>query len=224
MGNNPDEWVAAVASYVRTSFGNSAAPVTVEDVQRVRAASGTRAPWTVSALMSSLPAVVAPDPTTWKLTASHNAPATAGALSLVGWNTQAAQTAGMWYQIELPQAVNATEIQFTSTAGGGRGGAGGGRGGAQAGRGGRGAEPPAAAAGPPPPPPPPNYGYPRSYTVETSVNGATWTQVAAGQGSGQTTTVTFKPTQAKFIKITQTASADGLPPWSMTQLRVLEQK
>ena len=28
MGTNPDEWIASVASYVRTGFGNSASPVT----------------------------------------------------------------------------------------------------------------------------------------------------------------------------------------------------
>ena len=225
MRDNPDEWVAAVASYVRTSFGNSGGPVTVDDVKRVRAAVGTRAPWTVADLERSLPKVVAPDPATWKLTASHNAPATTGALSLIGWNTQAAQTAGMWFQIELPQPIALTEVQFVSVAGGGRGGGGAGRGGAQAGRGGRGAgaPEPGVAAAPPPPPPPPNFGFPRAYTLETSLNGTTWTQVVAGQGQGATTTITFAPTQAKFIKLTQTDSTAGLPPWSITQLRVLEQ-
>ncbi len=226
MGDNPDDWVAAVASYVRTSFGNSAGTVSVDDVKRVRASVGTRsAPWTVGDLERSLPKVVVPDPATWKLTASHNAPATTGALSLIGWNTQAAQTAGMWFQVELPQPIMATEVQFVSTAGGGRGGGGGGRGGAQAGRGGRGAgvaPEPGANAAPPPPPPPPNFGFPRAYTLETSLNGTTWTQAAAGQGQGATTTIPFAPTQAKFVKLTQTAATPGLPPWSMTQLKVLE--
>jgi mono/diheme cytochrome c family protein len=224
MGDNPDEWVAAVSSYVRTNFGNSSGPVTVDDVKRVRAAAGTRsAPWTVADLERSVPKIVVPDPATWKLTASHNAPATNGALSLIGWNTQAAQTAGMWFQVELPQPIMATEVQFVSTAGGGRGG--GGRGGAQAGRGGRGAVAPPVAganAAPPPPPPPPNFGFPRAYTVETSLNGTTWTPVASGQGQGATTIITFAPAQAKFIKLTQTAATDGLPPWSMTQLKILE--
>ena len=39
MGINNDEWVAAVASFVRNSFGNSGGFVTPADVARVRAAT-----------------------------------------------------------------------------------------------------------------------------------------------------------------------------------------
>ena len=67
-----------------------------------------------------------------------------------------------------------------------------------------------------------NPGYPRGYKVETSLNGTTWTPVATGQGTGATTTITFKPTQAKFVRLTQTATTENAPPWSITQLRVFE--
>jgi hypothetical protein len=70
--------------------------------------------------------------------------------------------------------------------------------------------------------PPPNLGYPRGYKVETSMNGTTWTQAAIGQGTGANTTITFKPTQAKFVKITQTATTDNAPPLSISQLRIYE--
>ena len=42
MGDNDDEWVAAVSSYVRRSFGNTGGFVTPADVARVRA--GNRRP------------------------------------------------------------------------------------------------------------------------------------------------------------------------------------
>jgi hypothetical protein len=71
--------------------------------------------------------------------------------------------------------------------------------------------------------PPPNPGYPRGYKVETSLNGTAWTPVAIGEGLGPATTITFKPTQAKFIKLTQTATMANLPPFSITNLRVFEQ-
>jgi mono/diheme cytochrome c family protein len=241
MGTNPDDWVASVASYVRTSFGNTAGIVTADDVKRVRADnSGRKTAWTVADLTASLPRPILADASSWKLTASHNPGAAPAALSLTGWSSQAPQAPGMWFQIELPQPTAVTEIQFEST-GGGRGGGGGGRSGA----GGRGviapgapaqpgAAPQAAAApggavqGPGAPGrgpgngPPPNPGYPRAYKVETSLNGTTWTPVATGQGTGASTTITFKPAQAKFIKITQTASPENAPPLSITGLRIYE--
>ena len=127
MGANPDDWIAAVASYVRTSFGNTGGLVTPADVKRVRAEAGNRrTPWTVAELEASLPRAIPPDMTTWKLTASHNPTAATTALNLSGWSSQAPQAPGMWFQIELPQTAQVAEIQFISTAGGGRGGGGGG--------------------------------------------------------------------------------------------------
>jgi hypothetical protein len=237
MGTNPDDWVAAVASYVRTSFGNTSGLVTAADVKRVRTATASRKnPWSVAELEASLPKVLLPDPT-WKLTASHNPTGAAGAVTLASWSSQAPQAAGMWFQIELPKAETITEIQFDSTNGAGRGGRGGaGRAGAQAAQAPPAATPPAAnaPAGEAPPPgaaqatrgggpgggAPPNPGYPRGYKVETSLNGTTWTPVAEGQGSGTPTIITFKPVQAKFVRLTQTASPENAPPLSIQQLRI----
>ena len=39
MGQSPDDWIAAIASYVRNSFGNRASIVAPADVARVRAAA-----------------------------------------------------------------------------------------------------------------------------------------------------------------------------------------
>jgi mono/diheme cytochrome c family protein len=228
MGTNPDEWIAAVSSYIRNSFGNTGGYVTPDDVKRVRGATGTRkTPWTVPELTTSLPVRLLPDDT-WKTTASHNAAAAKNAYSLTAWNTQTPQAAGMWFQIELPQPATVAEIAFESTAGG-RGGGGGGRGG---GRGGRGAAAAPGAAGTPPPdpaaaaeappPPPPNAGYPRGYKVEVSQNGTAWTEVATGAGSGPSTVIMLTPTPAKFIRLTQTATTENAPVWSIQQLRIFE--
>ena len=60
MATNPDDWVASVTSYVRTSFGNTGGLVSAADVQRVRAATGARKqPWTVAELESTLPRALA---------------------------------------------------------------------------------------------------------------------------------------------------------------------
>ena len=136
MGSNKDDWIAAIASYVRNSFGNTGSVITPADVARVRAAAGNRStPWTVDEIEASLPVLLAPQPA-WKVTASHNAAAAVNALGAGTWTTGEPQQAGMWFQIELPAAAPIAEIQFMSPPGSGR------RGGAQARRAGAaGAEP-----------------------------------------------------------------------------------
>ena len=48
MATNDDDWIAAVASFVRNSFGNRAGMVTKQDVARVRkATAGRTEPWTI---------------------------------------------------------------------------------------------------------------------------------------------------------------------------------
>jgi mono/diheme cytochrome c family protein len=208
MGTNRDEWIAAAASYVRSSFGNSAGFVTPDDVARVRASTaGRKTPWSVAELEASTPApLVARE--TWKVTASHNAQTAAGGLSFQGWNTGAPQQAGMWFQIELPEPVMITEVQFYSTAqGGGRGVVPGGRGSAE----------------PAPPPPAPVVTFPRGYRVQVSQDGKTWgAPVAEGQGAGLQTIITFRPVRAKFIRVTQTSAIDNAPIWSIQRLRLYQ--
>ena len=210
MGSNTDAWVASVASYVRSSFGNPGGVVTPADVARVRAATANRRnPWTLKELEPILPRRVETQ-TGWKLSASHNTEAANMALTTRPWTTNAPQAPGMWFQIELTQPVNVAEVEFDSPAPGGRGG-GGGRGG-----------PPAAGAAPAPAPVGPPY--PRGYKVEVSLDGAKWIPkpVAEGKGSGARTVITFAPTRAKFIRITQTDTVENAPNWAIANLRVYQ--
>jgi mono/diheme cytochrome c family protein/glucose/arabinose dehydrogenase len=216
MGQSPDDWIAAIASYVRNSFGNRASVVTASDVARVRAATANRKNkmWTTTELEASLPRLVLAEG--WKLTASHNPAIAAQALGINPWTSGHAQQPGMWFQIELPQPMTLTEIQFTSTAlavdttpavpgAPTRTGIPGGRG----------------APGTPPPPPPP-LGFPREYQVQVSMDGSTWGQpVARGKGAGTLTDIAFTPVRAKFVRITQTGSADNAP-WTIQRLRLYE--
>jgi mono/diheme cytochrome c family protein/glucose/arabinose dehydrogenase len=208
MGTNNDRWIADVASFVRNSFGNSGTFVMPDDVASVRAATGSRrTPWTVVELDASLPRLLVPD-ASWKVTASHDArPApqanaegaynftgsAAGALSFLGWTTGVPQQAGMWFQIELPAALTLTEIQFTSST------AGGGRGGTQA------------------------WTFPRRYQVQVSGDGRAWSEpIAEGEGVPGTTVIRFAPVSAKFVRITQTATVNDAPAWSMRLVRLYE--
>lgn len=207
MGTNRDDWIAAIASYTRNSFGNVGTFVSPADVARVRAATADRKSfWKVDELVASLPVPLEVLPT-WKASASHN-PATAlGALNFASWTSGAPQQAGMWFQIELPEAVTVTELQFNS-AGGGFGGRG------------RGAAPGAGAGGAPAAPVMPAGPYPRQYKVEVSTNGTTWTAVAEGEGTPGSTTAAFTPTLAKYVRITQTATTENTSVWSMQRLRL----
>ena len=205
MGNFDDEWVAAVGSFVRNSFGNNSGFITPADVARVRAASGDRKTlWTLPELLPTIPSPLFTD--NWKLTTSHNADAAMGALTLTGWNAGAAQQAGTWFQIELPRTERVTEVQFQSPPPGGRGGAGSAAAVTTSG---------APVAGPP--------GFPRGYKVEVSQDGATWTAAAEGAGTGLLTTATFEPVQAKFVRISLTASDETAPAWSIQNLKIYAQ-
>jgi mono/diheme cytochrome c family protein/glucose/arabinose dehydrogenase len=212
MGMQNDEWVASVASYVRNAFGNRAPFVTPADVARVRAATKARTTsWTLDELNASIPRQVVFD-SSWKFSASHNPRIAQYAVTIQPWTSGAPQAPGMWLQVELPQPVMLTELQFETspvvpvegeTVPGAPPRSGGGRG---------------AAAGPQP-----ELGYPRGYRVEVSLDGTSWgTPVAQGAGAGVVTTATFAPTQAKFVRITQTASTPGAPPFAVQRLRLYE--
>jgi mono/diheme cytochrome c family protein/glucose/arabinose dehydrogenase len=224
MGAQNDEWIANIASYVRNEFGNSASFISPAEVARVRADTPVRkSMWTYPELEVTLPRLLPVDPS-WKATASHNAERAASGLTLGAWTTGVPQAPDMWFQVELPQATMITEVQFDAGQPGGGGRGRGGRGAPPAGRGGA---PPAApgaapAAGPPRIPGPPPFGsYPIGYKVQLSMDGKTWAApVAQGQGSPSTTVATFKPTQAKFVRVTQTGTADGALPWSVLNFRV----
>ncbi|MEP6916458.1 MAG: discoidin domain-containing protein, partial [Acidobacteriota bacterium] len=202
MDNRDDEWVAAVTSYVRNSFGNSGGFVTPADVARVRAANAARkTPWTLPEITASMPVALATDG--WKATASHNSDAAVGALRLTGWNAGAPQQTGMWFQVELPRAETVTEIQFQSPAPGGRGGAG---------------NATAVSAGGAPVVAP--GGFPRGYQVEISQDGSSWTAAAEGAANGPATISTFTPVEARFVRISLTANAEGAPAWSVQNFRI----
>lgn len=113
MESNDDEWIAAVSSYVRNSFGNNASFISSNDVARVRGAFKERTqPWTIAEIKEVVPQFMTNRPA-WKLTSSHNG----GALGNANddkmdtrFDTGVPQTNGMWVQIELPAATNVSGI------------------------------------------------------------------------------------------------------------------
>ena len=103
MNTNDDEWIAAVSSYVRNSFGNHGALVKPGDVKRIRAVTAARKePWTSETLTAALPQ---PLPRMgWKITASENAadaPLALDGKADTRWKTASDQKSGQWIQVEL---------------------------------------------------------------------------------------------------------------------------
>ena len=196
-------------------FGNTASFVSTADVARVRAATrARRTQWTLPELMASLP-VQLDNTTQWKATASHAPESARMGFMFGGWSSGVPQQPDMWFQVELPDAVMLTEIQFDSAGGGGgRGGGGGGRGAAVAA---------AAETAPAPaaPAPVPQAGFPQAYRVQVSTDGTTWSApVAQGQGTGTETAINFTPVRARFVRITQTGAVANAPAWSILNMRL----
>lgn len=204
MGENPDEWVAAVASYIRTNLGNDATMVTPEEVAKVRAANAGHGVWQHDALMASVPQLLKVD-SAWKASASESARTVVGgsaapirAFTFEGWTTGAPQRPGMWFQAEMPRTVMLNEIEFASP--------------------GQPAPRPAGAARGTRLPP--RMTSPRGYRVEVSLDGTRWSApVAQGESAAPYTIISFEPVQARFVRITQTATAPDSAAWSMQKLQ-----
>jgi mono/diheme cytochrome c family protein/glucose/arabinose dehydrogenase len=218
MGQQNDEWVASIGSYIRNSFGNSGSFISAADVARVRAANtARRTMWSAAEIEAALPVALQPQPT-WRATASHNSETAANGLTLAGWTSGVPQAPGMWFQIELPEPVMVAEVQFDAAGGGRLGGANRGGGGA---RGRAGA--PGVGAGPTPVPAPvPAVGFPRQFQVQVSLDGKSWgTPVATGQGR-PLTIAAFRPVRARFVRITQMGTGGEVPNWVIQNLRIYQ--
>ena len=117
LGTNNDEWVAAISTFVRNSFGNKGGPITKEFVAGIRKESGDRLhPWTEAELEELEPPLM-PDRKKWKLTASHGAEKLGGCIDGNGksrYDTGTSQVPGMWVQVELPSVSKVNRIQLDS--------------------------------------------------------------------------------------------------------------
>ncbi len=207
MGANNDEWIASVASYIRTSFGNQAPLITPGEVARVRSAMrGRTSTWTLSTLDSAVPRQIIRDDG-WKLSASHNSATAADALGYEPWRSGQGEPAGVWLQVALPREVMLAEVQFrgpTLPPGGGGG---------DRGRGGPGAATPAGV---------PASVASRDFQVQVSTDGASWSTVATATSAAPQTEIAFTPTRARFARVVQTGASAGAPPWAVTLLRLFE--
>jgi mono/diheme cytochrome c family protein len=196
MGAQTDAWLASVASYIRNDFGNTGTFVSTEDVRRVRSATTARSTmWTAPEIERALPQPLTATPA-WRFAASHNSQAAANLPITIGWTSgDAGADQAVWFQIELPELVNLTEVEFSSPG---------------AGRGGR-------AGGVPAPGPP----QPRHVQVQVSSDGQTWSAPVAAGEVRMLTSIAFPPVRARFVRLTQTSPGTVAGPLSVQLLRLL---
>jgi hypothetical protein len=120
MESNNDEWIAAIASYVRNSFGNKSSTVTAAEVAKVRKDVASRtAPWTVDDLRVFGPPTLSR--TGWKLDASHNPESLAKAIDgqiESRYDTRKSQAPGMWVSVTLPKEETVTGVKLDASGSG----------------------------------------------------------------------------------------------------------
>ena len=199
---NTDEWIAAIASYVRNSFGNRAA---LDRAGRRRAGArgdgARKTPWHVSRARCVRSATWSL-PESWKLTASHNA-----------------QTAGD----ATTSSPGPRDVRRSRHVGADRAAAAGDAGRASSSSRRRRSTTPAsparrhapasaaAAAAVRSPSPRSRAATTVVVSMPTARRGAPRRQ---GQGKGVVNEIAFTPTRAKFVRIRQTGSADNAP-WTI---------
>ena len=202
MGNQSDDWIASVLSYIRLNLGNKSTLVSPTDVAEIRKSSiAQKQAYKYPELKAATPRPLVPT-TEWKVTSSHNAPTRVGgkasptsAFNFEGWSTGEMQQQGMWFQIELPQPVSLAEIDFYCKP---------------ISRGWR------------PGSPPPIQTYPRDYKISVSLDGKEWKVIAQEQGKRALSSISLNRAKAKFIKMELAKSLDEEleTPWSMQQLKL----
>jgi mono/diheme cytochrome c family protein/glucose/arabinose dehydrogenase len=119
MEGNDDAWIAAVASYVRNSFGNTSPMVKTSDVARVRdIIKARKEPWTEEELAVSMPQILT-NRAEWVATAKYNsktAPLAIDGNVKTHYDTGTDQIPGMWFQVELPKETMVTGLRLDAAA------------------------------------------------------------------------------------------------------------
>lgn len=119
MGENTDEWIASVVSYIRNDFGNQGSFISPEYVAKIREATQDReSNYSHDELVAEVPKQLFPRDN-WQVSASSTALQGVGstrdpgyAFGFKGWKTEEAQKPGTWFQVVLPKPQHLTEIQF----------------------------------------------------------------------------------------------------------------
>ena len=121
MGNNSDQWIADVGTYIRNTWGNQAPLIEASDVARIRASTESRdEPWTLAELGLFDPPELE-NRKQWKLTASHGNDKVINAVDGNDgsrWDTGKTQKPGMWFEIELPEPTRVMSMTLDTRGSG----------------------------------------------------------------------------------------------------------
>ncbi len=119
MESNDDQWIAAIASYVRNNFGNNASLIHSNDVAALRSVFKERTqPWTLEEMRGVVPQFLTNRPS-WKVSASHVSDRAGRAIDgkpETRYETGVEQIPGMWFQIELPEETLVSGIYLDAAS------------------------------------------------------------------------------------------------------------
>ncbi|WP_082960096.1 DUF7133 domain-containing protein [Maribacter hydrothermalis] len=201
-----DDWIASIASYIRTNLSNNASPVNEKYVADVRKKTNAKkGTYTYPELINSVPTSLALNPN-WKVTASHTAPNRIGgtaspksAFNFEGWTTGENQKEGMWFQVELPTSTLLTSLKFNSQP---------------------------ISRGWWEDAPPPLQTYARTYEIAVSNDGENWKILDSGNGTHEDYYLDFEPISITHLKLKLTSSIkeENEIPWHIRQLKLYSLK
>ncbi|HAT19544.1 MAG TPA: hypothetical protein DCS85_05245 [Verrucomicrobiales bacterium] len=113
MNSQDDQWISDIATYIRNSFGNKAAPITKGFVAAIRKETkGRSTPFTLPELEALDPPMLV-NRKSWKLTASNGGGDARNAIDgnrSTRWSSGRTQRGGEWFQIELPELSRVSEL------------------------------------------------------------------------------------------------------------------
>ncbi|MES2795999.1 MAG: c-type cytochrome [Bacteroidota bacterium] len=213
MKDQNDQWVADVVSYIRNGLSNDASLISPTQVASIRAKTANQTNmYLYDKLVKIVPKEIALTKD-FKVTASHTFSTRIGgnvapqsAFTYEGWSTGSKQEKGMWYQVEFPDIITVSELNFTSTSSIRRGWR----------------------PDPKNPGPPPTIStYPKLFTIETSMDGNNWKETLTNQnGKDGENIISFEGAKAKHLRIKLVeplvSTIDELP-WTMRQLKIFGQ-
>jgi|GEM_PF-70224 len=113
MKREDDEWIASALTYTRNSFGNSAGPVSQDDVARIRRETSTRTqPYQLEELAEFMP-IPYEIVSSWTFSASQNSGRARNAVDGkqdTRYDTGKPQAPGQWFQFDMGIPYELTEL------------------------------------------------------------------------------------------------------------------
>ena len=209
MAENSDEWIAAVVSFVRSSFISGPIPtdgsfgyhnlpkkntppgdiVSAEEIKQWRSHyASKKETWSRDELSKAILPERLAGSEQWRASAGNQKDAIKETFKFdangnIKFNSGSPQASGYWFQVELPKVATVGGLRLDAGENAGS--------------------------------------FPRAYRIETSLDGKKWNEpVHASRGNGILTWAHFDLTKVKFIRITLTGAGSDGWSWAIAHMDI----